>query len=198
MRTFVQPTEVEDTLAGWVRFAGGALATMECTTCAHGKHFAIDVLGENASMRIAGDPDGHTFDWQVRAPSGTARKAIIDKGFKLVPAPPDAQNSLARGFAKLAARIRGKPWRPPGHWAHTPFIRAFLEAIHGGTPGPVPVSEARRSLELCAALYESALLRRVVSLPLDSSSPVYNGVKTEKMELQSRSQPVGAGIAVSG
>ncbi len=197
MHTFIQPTETEDTLAGWVRFAGGALATIECTTCAHGKHFAIDVLGENASMRIAGDPDGHAFDWQVKAPCATARNAIVNKGLKLVPPPSSLQNPLASGFAKLAAKIRGKQWMPPDHWGHTPFIRAFLEAIRGGNPGPVPVCEARRSLELCAALYESALHRRVVSLPLDSSSSVYNGVKTEKMELQSRSHRVVAGIAAS-
>ena len=67
-------------------------------------------------------------------------------------------------------------WLPPRHWWHTPTVREFLEAVRNDAPVAVPAREARRSLELVGALYQSALSGDPVRLPLDETSPVYDGV----------------------
>lgn len=181
MDTFVQPTEAEDTLVGWVKFAGGAVAAVSCTLCAQNKSFLIEVLGENASMAIGGDPDGHKFDWQVRVPGSAARNAMRATGMKLSPSPRDPKG-LPLAIGKLSAKLKKREWVPPNHWGHAPFVGEFLTAIRDGRPVPVPPREGRRSLELAAALYESAIAGRVVNLPVSQDSCVYGGVKPDHVK----------------
>ena len=65
MDTFLQPTEGEDTLVGWVKFESGAFATLDCTVCAHEEWFAIEIIGENAQVTVHGTPDDqHGFPWK--------------------------------------------------------------------------------------------------------------------------------------
>jgi predicted dehydrogenase len=174
MDTFVHPIEAEDAITGWIRFESGALATIECTTCARKKEFLIDVVGENAQMRVTGDPDGQVFDWKVDASGSAARKAVLSAGLKAVPQPKKPNKHVER-IQKLAAKIRRRPWIPPLTWGHTPLIREFLLAARESRPGPVPPAEARRSLALATAFYESAMTGRVVHWPIDSSSEFYHG-----------------------
>jgi len=176
MDAFVQPIEAEDTITGWVKFSSGAFATIECTLCAQGKSFLIEILGENAALAIGGNPDANKFDLKIKAQGSAARQALETQGKKASPAAPADPASWKMGIQKVAAKIGGRPWKPPGHWGHTPFVREFLTAIETGSTGPIPPREGRRSLELAAALYESALTQSVVRLPLDSTSRVYNGV----------------------
>jgi UDP-N-acetyl-2-amino-2-deoxyglucuronate dehydrogenase len=61
---------------------------------------------------------------------------------------------------------------------HAPYVSAVLDAIDEGRPLPVGPREARRAVELCAAIYESGLTGARVTLPLDSGSHVYAGVRT--------------------
>ncbi len=178
MDTFVMPCEVEDTIVGWVKFAGGAIATIDCTVCAHERNFAIDVLGENAGMRVSGDPDGQKFAWQVKARGGAAAKALRAAGLKECPSPADPPKWKLR-LQKTMCKLRRREWQPPGHWEHTPLVREFLESARAGAEPPVPPAEARRSIELATALYQSAITRTVVRLPLQPGSPLYHGVKPE-------------------
>ena len=58
------------------------------------------------------------------------------------------------------------------------FARQFAllhEAIMGGGPLPVTVEDARRSIELAAALYHSAATATDVPLPLATDHPTYRG-----------------------
>ena len=64
--------------------------------------------------------------------------------------------------------------------AHTPYLRAVLDALDAGAPLPVGPEDARRAVELCAAIYESALSGTTVTLPLDAGSSVYDGVGAER------------------
>ncbi len=176
MDTFVQPIEAEDTLAGWIRFRSGAIATVECTTCAKSKEFSIDVFGDSAGVCVSGDPDSQKFDWRVRARGSAAKKALTSMGLKAFPSPPDPK-SLSLKIKKLIAKIGRREWLPPPHWGHTPFVREFLEAALAGEAGPVPPREARRSLELAMALYQSAKTGSAVKLALDSRSPLHHGVE---------------------
>ncbi|HEY3245260.1 MAG TPA: Gfo/Idh/MocA family oxidoreductase [Phycisphaerae bacterium] len=180
MDTFVQPIEAEDSITGWARFASGAIATIDCTVCAHRKQFTIDVLGENAAMRVGGDPDGKAFEFRIDARGSAARKALHALAYKEVPAPPRDPNKLLMSLQKLVSKSKRKAWAPPAHWGHAPYVREFLEAVRNGTEAPVPPREARRSLELVAALYESALTKEIVALPLDETSRLYHGVRNIK------------------
>ncbi len=178
MDTLVQPIEAEDTLAGWIRFGNGALATVECTTCAKSKEFSIHIIGENAEARISGDPDSQKFDWRVNARGSAAKKALRSTGLKAFPQPPDPKG-LKLKIAKLSAKMRRRDLLPPAHWGHAPFVGEFLEAAMSGQTGPVPPREARRSLELATALYQAATTGDTVRLPLDLQSPLYHGLKRQ-------------------
>jgi predicted dehydrogenase len=180
MDTFVQPIEAEDSISGWVRFAGGAIGTIDCTVCAHRKQFTLDVLGENAAMRVGGDPDGKAFEFRIDARGSAARKALSSLAYQEVPAPPADPNKLLMGIQKLVSKSKRKAWTPPAHWGHTPHVREFLEALRNNSAPPVPPRAARRSLELATALYESALTKQIVTLPLDESSRLYHGVQKDE------------------
>lgn len=192
MNTFVHPIEAEDSLMGWIRFESGAVASVDCSTCAKKKEFYIDVVGENAAMRVSGDPDAKGFDWRVDASGSAAKKALMRNGKKAWPEPSDPPK-LVQSMQKLAAKARRQPWTPPATWGHTPFIREFLEAARDGKPGPLPPREARRSLELAMALYQSAQSREIVKLPLGQDSPVYSGgrIATES-QTRRKPEPVSA------
>jgi predicted dehydrogenase len=179
MDTFVHPIEAEDSITGWVRFESGALATIECTTCAKKKEFLIDVVGEAAQMRITGDPDSQVFDWKVDASGAAARKAVHSTGLKAVPLP-KKQGGLGERMGKIAAKIGRKPWIPPPTFGHAPFIAEFLQAARDGKPGPVPPAEARRSLALAVALYESAKTGRVVRFPVTERNESYHGFEAPR------------------
>lgn len=189
MDTFVHPIEAEDTLVGWIRFAGGAIATVECSTCAKRKEFSIDVVGEHAGMRVSGDPDSQRFDWRVDVAGSAAKRSLRSSGLRRFPDPRDPKPwTVVAG--KLLAAITRRDRLPPSDRGHTPLIREFLESALAGRPGPIPPREARRSLELTMALYESARTRRVVELPLDPCCGLYDGVDAEsktasKKEVQS-------------
>jgi predicted dehydrogenase len=59
---------------------------------------------------------------------------------------------------------------------HTGYMRAVLDALDAGAPLPVGPEDARVVVELCAAIYESGITGRTVSLPLDPTSACYGGV----------------------
>ena len=59
---------------------------------------------------------------------------------------------------------------------HSRFLRAVIDAVAARRPIPIPIDEARRSVELCTAIYASALSRSPVTLPLAPTSPFYAGV----------------------
>lgn len=194
MDKFVHEIECEDTLSGWIRFESGVIALIECTTCAKKKECVIEVTGENAALRMAGDPDSQKFELRVDALGSAARKAITAEGLRAV-AGPKRQNKLILSCRKLAAKVRKKPFSPSQSWGHTPFVEEFLEAARDGAQGPVPLHEARQSLALATALYESARTNRVVAFPIDETSTLYygpNGPATNVPRTSSQVQVVGA------
>jgi predicted dehydrogenase len=189
MDTFLKNTEGEDTLVAWIRFRSGALATFKCTVCAFQSNFKIEVLGENASVRL---------DWMARTPvcawtlnaAGRVRRRELQATWREGLAPsPRRIPYLALRAQDVWNRLSGRHWQPPHHWFHTPTIREFLEAVKFGRPLSMTPREARRSLELTIAIYQSALHRTAVRLPLDDESPVYRGV--ELQEFARREESVG-------
>ncbi len=179
MDTFLQPTEAEDTLAGWIKFECGAVASLECTTCAHEDSFAIEVVGENAQTAVRGSIDRHFCTWSLESKSSAVERALRARGMRNFPDLPTGPKLSTMRAQKLLCKVRGSQWLPPRHWGHTPHVREFLTAITSDREVPVPPREARRSQELAVALYASAITGAPVRLPVDDRSPFYRGVSQD-------------------
>jgi predicted dehydrogenase len=180
MDTTVKPSEAEDTLVAWVRFDSGALATIRCTICDQENRFAVEILGERARVGVRGGGGIHNCEWEVHARDAATERSLREIARQRAPHRGKGPGPLAVRVLERLSRLRGRPWLPPSRWWHTPFVRHFLEAVLSGGPAPVPPREARRSLELVTAIYQSAITGSSVRLPLDSSSPLYSGVTPDR------------------
>jgi predicted dehydrogenase len=161
--------ESEDTFSATIELESGAVAT--CYSSLAGNmpfSFRWDVVGRKATTQ---------FPWSLTTRDRkTAREVAAELG-RLFPG-----GSRPVGIAgKLTRRIL----RKIGHGAaasgpsqHTAYVRAVLDAMDAPEPLPIGPDEARRSVELCTAIYESAILKRPVELPLTDSGRFYNGVTT--------------------
>ena len=80
-------------------------------------------------------------------------------------------------LAKVAKKLGfGKRTAPSRHKA---YCEAFLSSIENGKPVPVPPEDARRSLELCTAIYTAAIEGRPVNLPLGQDTRFYHGITAD-------------------
>jgi predicted dehydrogenase len=144
--------------------------------CDHENDFSIELLGADGAIRLRGGGDLNVCRWEVSARDRRKRRELEEIGRRESPRPSRGPGPLAVRVRSRISRARGRTWLPPAHWWHTPFIRSFLQAVRRGDPAPVPPGEARRSLELVTAMYQSALLGGSVTLPLDRTSPLYDGM----------------------
>lgn len=176
MSTFLQPTEAEDTLVAWIRFESGAMASLDCTSCAHEDWFTIEVVGENAETTVRGSIDLQHCDWSLHSKSTAVQTALRTALVRKFPDFPRGPSLSSLRAQKLLCKLRGQQWRPPGHWGHAPYIREFLTALIASKNVPAPPFEARKSLELAVALYVSAVNRKNVELPIDRGSCFYRGI----------------------
>jgi len=175
--TFIQPIESEDTALAMVKFKSGAIATVHCTVCAHDEGFRIDVLGKNAAISIAREGDRQHCTWSLVSSSTAVARALRDTGERECPPAPEGPGANRILAQKVLCKLRGQRWLPPRHWGHTPHIEEFLRAVADGAPMPIPPEDARRSLEVSFAIYQSAIEGGKVTLPLTDRSPVYRGVE---------------------
>ena len=181
MDTFLQPTEGEDTLVGWVAFDSGTVASVALTSCAHEGRFSVELVGTRASARLLWERPASACRWEAHANEAATQRELRALGRRLAPSPPRDPGRYELAARKVVSRLRGRHWLPPRHWWHTPHVTEFLEAVRSGGRAPVPPREARRSLELVVALYQSALFGEAVRLPVGDASPIYSGVDVEKV-----------------
>lgn len=59
-----------------------------------------------------------------------------------------------------------------------PYLADVIAAILEGRSLPIGPEDARASLEICTAIYESALSARPVMLPIDHTNNCYAGLTT--------------------
>jgi predicted dehydrogenase len=173
MATFLQPTEGEDTLVGCIKFESGAIATLDCTVCAHDDWFAIEVLGENAQTTVRGTTDRHYCAWTLESKSSAVQRALRASGLRDFPDLPTGPKLSRMRAQKVMCKLRGRKWLPSRHWGHTPHVRDFLNSIRTAGDPPVPPLEARRSLELVAGLYAAATTGETVRFPIDRNHRFY-------------------------
>jgi len=168
MATEHQPIESEDTFAATITFESGVLVACEGTLNAPRFEWGLEIIGESMSA---------VLPWSMQSPDQRHRarvEAALDRRF---PDPRRLSSRLVRKFKKLMGfKVQGGLW--PVSW-HEPYFRAVLDAIDGERPLPIPPVEARASVELCTAIYTSAINGTATELPLDSSSVFYQGVTVE-------------------
>jgi UDP-N-acetyl-2-amino-2-deoxyglucuronate dehydrogenase len=154
MDTFVHAIGTEDMIGGWARLVTGAVATIDCTTCAQRDVYTIDVLGETAALHLGYRP-GWARTWSLRVKS-RRRQSGWNMRWKAERRFPPESRFRAGSVATLAAgRLTGNDRIAP-HLGHGPHVRRFLEAIEIGGAPPVSPADAARTLEAVLAFYQSA------------------------------------------
>ena len=140
--TLAHKMESEDVGVAVVRFRSGALATVEGSTLTWPQNLegSVAVFGEHGSVKIGGTALSRITLWKVDGE--LEREAEILTSQRVDP-----------------PTVYGYSHREVIH----DFARALLEGREPSTPGP----EARKSLALVLAIYESARAGREVQLPHD-------------------------------
>ena len=132
--------EAEDTGVAAVRFASGALGTVEATTAARPKDLeaSISVLGEHGIVEIGGFALNEMKQWNF--------ETAEDED------------------AEILASYRTNPPNVYG-FGHHEYLQDVARSIAGDLPPRIDGREGRRSLELIVAIYESAERNAPVTFP---------------------------------
>jgi len=172
MDTFLCPIESEDHLSANIEFESGAIANLALSGQpygGYGQHF--DLFGKKASV---GQP------WHVRNVDGSDSSSIVRELVERFSEPGLGPTS---GWRYLIRRIGWKlgrdlfPDRPTN--MHAPLFREFFRSLETGGPIPVTCDDGRAAVELCTAIYHSALSGDSIELPLDPSNRHYSGIQTD-------------------
>ena len=133
--------EVEDTGVALLRFTNGALGVIEATTAARPKDLegSISILGEQGTVEIGGFAVNHMESWNFSGVNDEER--VILEQYR--ENPPDVY-----GFG------------------HMRYLQDVVECLREARPGAVDGREARRSLELIVAIYESIESGKEIKLPV--------------------------------
>lgn len=127
--------EVEDTAVATLRYADGALGSIEATTAAFpGWARRIELCGENGSIVLE---DDRIIRWDFRAPQSGDEAILSAK----------ADDSMRSGAGSPGAM---------SHQGHLRQIENLVAAIHEGASLAVDGAEARKAVALILALYRSA------------------------------------------
>lgn len=122
--------EAEDTGAAVVRFANGALGVIEATTATRPRdqEGSISILGEKGTVVVGGFFMNKLMTWDFEKPMPEDEEVFKEWG--------ENPNEFA--------------------WNHTQYLQGIVQNLRDGTKGLVEGLEARKSLELINAIYESA------------------------------------------
>ncbi len=123
--------EAEDTLVAAVRFADGALGTIEATTAARPRDFeaSISVVGERGMVRIGGIALNIVEEWDFIDPSEDDSTIPVSKS-----------QAVPSGYGL----------------SHGPLLQAIIDALRqGSTVAPVSGSDSIPTARLVHALYRS-------------------------------------------
>jgi predicted dehydrogenase len=137
---------VEDTAVATVRFANGALGTIEASTAAYPGHLKrIELHGSQGSAVM--EEEDIVF-WQFARPQRRDQKV---------------QEAMSR--RRSGGGGAGDP-AAIGHHGHRMLFEDVLRAIRSGATPAIDGHEGRRSVEIILAIYKSAETGRPVTLPL--------------------------------
>lgn len=148
--------EVEDTGVAILKFANGALGTIEATTSAFpGLLKRIEIHGSTGSARVE---DQYVDLWDFAGKSAKD-KGVREKLWK--PAPDALANSGGATDPKAIS-----------HVGHREQLKDFIKALESGGRPKVDGVDGRKSVEIILAIYKSAWTGKPVQLPM-KSDPTY-------------------------
>lgn len=151
--------EVEDTAVATLRFASGALGTIEASTAAFPGYLKRIELHGSAGSAAMEEEDIVRWDFA----EADAHDADIKKMME--------QSSSTGGGASDPSAI--------GHHGHTHQFEDVLKAIENDTKPAVDGAEGRRSVEIILAIYAAAESGQRVKLPL-AGDPVLQARENAK------------------
>lgn len=160
--------ESEDYLEAELRFSDGRSVRCVASVNSGTRNGAFTITGEAGTAgpgRLALLDDARQ----------TQAAAAVDAAIPLPAEPSSGRIGLM--LAKILGRLGVKPQVALS--AHARLYLEIEDAIANGKPLPIPAFEAITSLELCMAIYESAITGREIALPLAADSMVYEGVQVE-------------------
>jgi UDP-N-acetyl-2-amino-2-deoxyglucuronate dehydrogenase len=113
---------------------------------------------------------------------------------------PWALESADQGWREESLRevldICPDPSQPQALNPHTPYLSAVFDAILQGLPLPVAPKEARAAIEICTAIYASALTRQSTALPLSEKDICYGGLTAEDYNGRQTADRMTAGASL--
>ena len=151
IETLHETIKSEDTCAATVRFENGAMVSCQGTMTAQRSSHGFDVVGERASAHSP---------WSLESLDTTWRD---ESSHAVLEAHPLTEKAAAKDA---------------GSSAHTLYLADVTAAILEKRPLPIGPEDGRASLEICTAIYASALSGRPVQLPLDNTNNCYAGLTT--------------------
>jgi predicted dehydrogenase len=172
MATLASPIESEDTISATVEHQSGAIVSIS-GAAGHSVTSRIqwDIMGPDAAVH---------YPWAINCTDRHKRAELqreattrFSSGQKKPILPGKLDKIVRLAKRKLGFGQRNVPTE------HTPYVKAVLDAIDAGTPLPSPPEEARQSLELCVAIYTSAITGQPVDLPLGENARFYDGITSD-------------------
>ncbi|MBI4707353.1 MAG: Gfo/Idh/MocA family oxidoreductase [Candidatus Omnitrophica bacterium] len=187
MDTLQQDIESEDTFGATIKFENGAIVGCGATLNAHRVAEKFDVIGERASVHLPWavcSNDRRHMRKLIKAMNQEKSIAEFHKQGSISSIVKKIKNEfVGDGIPAKVMRtvlpklgIQIQIGEPP---LHKSLIAAFLDAVRNNFEVPVSAEEARKSLELCTAIYTSAITGEIVSLPLAKSTPFYKGINAD-------------------
>ncbi len=172
MDTRYSGIESEDYVEAEVRFSDGRVARCVVSVNSGRLGGRVELLGANGAL-------GLPWKFAPEDPVG-GRKTLARLDAALPATRPQSSSYGARALRAAARRLGVRP--KPGLTPHALFYLDIAECMAKGKPLPVPPGEAFCSLELCMAIYESAITDSVIDLPLGPRSAVYDGVTKDSYD----------------
>jgi len=143
-------SEVEDLSVAILQYPR-TLATLTASVVHHGEEQAFVVHGEHASV---------AQPWRVEANQSQPN------GF---PYPESNDGIIAKLEALKAAKL------DLDYQGHTGQIKDVLDALDTGRAPAITGEDGRRTLQVVTAIYQAAIERKTVDLPIPADSPWYQG-----------------------
>lgn len=151
LTTRVNPIETEDCGGAVLEMADGSIAVLSVTLGAADQLSRLRIVCEHVTITSGGPVNSSAM-----------------QPWHFVPTPPRDQAWLDAALADA----------PRGSEGYARQFALFHAALQAGTPPPITVADARRSLELVTAIYQSARTGSRVTLPIPPDHPAYHGPLT--------------------
>jgi predicted dehydrogenase len=169
--TRVNPIEVEDCAVASMRMADGSLASLAATLGSARQLTRLRLCFENATF------EKQCFDEDSARPG--------NEPWTVIPKDADIGRTIEASMREVAPQRAG-------------FARQyelFHDAIERGEPFPVTLEDARLSIELVTAMFESDETGATVRLPIGTGHPKYAGWIPERRDQRDRSHARGGAHA---